>query len=128
VTGGSGEVGGGGRPNQPNGCIQICLVGGPGRQISDPPCTDPDQTIGTGGTDENGNFVDSMGNPGIPVSPNLEPSDCIYGYDNCLDAVGPVTCVLPTAGAPALPRSGILIALGALLLVAFRALLYRSRV
>jgi hypothetical protein len=74
--------------------------------------------IGSGGTDANGNFIDAMGNPGIPVSPELGEGDCVYPYDQCEDELGAVSCIEPTAPAPALSRVGLGVVVSLLVLIA----------
>lgn len=109
VEPGDDRVFGRGAPDQPNGCIQICLIGGLTGMPQDPPCTAPDQVLGAGGTDAAGMFIGPDG-PGIPITPPLENGDCIYAFDNCLDRLGNVSCAFEPAPTPTLSRLSLFVA------------------
>jgi hypothetical protein len=102
------------------------MVGGPNQMAADPPCQDPDSILTTGGADENGNFIDEMGQPGISLPEELENADCIYPYDVCLDRVGPVVCAFEAAAAPLLCPAQAGACLTILMLIAWRGVRRRS--
>lgn len=65
-------------------CIQIWEAG-PNRVADTPPGNVDDVLLGTGGTDENGNFVATDGTPGIPVSPPLHGGQLLFAVDVCAE-------------------------------------------
>jgi hypothetical protein len=98
------------------GVLQICLIGGPANMPSVPPCTDPDQVIGTGMVEPDGSFE-------VILTVPLELNDCIYA--TCGGLVGPVECLYPPAPAPALSPRSLALAIGVLCSIALLALLRR---
>jgi hypothetical protein len=96
------------------GTVQICLIGGPVKNMpSVPPCTDPDQLIGTDVVQPNGEFD-------VMLLAPLELNDCVYA--TCGGLVGPVQCLIPPAPAPALSPRALTLGVGVLGLVALSAL------
>jgi len=98
-------------------CILIYEAGANGSPDSPPGSVD-DVLLGTGGTDENGQFVDVSENPGIGLSRPLRFDDRIFAYDQCADLVSGVRGVpvpLPVASlAHLLALIGILVAVASM--------------
>jgi hypothetical protein len=63
-------------------CIAIFEVG-PNGNPDNPPGSIDDELLGTGGTDENGVFVDAMSNPGIPLTRQVREGDRVFAVDVC---------------------------------------------
>jgi len=104
-----GSVSGSGSP----GCnlIQICKIGGGSVTPSTPPCDAPDTLIGSGPANASGQFS-------IAIAPPLQNRECIYAFDTCTVLASAVRCAVAPAPASALSERGVLLAVGALGLVA----------
>ncbi|MEO8605044.1 MAG: hypothetical protein ABI629_20925 [bacterium] len=111
---GDSRIFGSGAPRPtPNSCIEICLAATPAMP-SVPPCSGADLLLGSGGTNSSGQFVDSGGAPGIPLSAPLANGQCVYAFDTCADERSAIACARLPAPAPALSTFGLGLA-GALL-------------
>jgi hypothetical protein len=105
-------------------CIEIYSVG-PNGVPDDPPGSVDDISLGPGGTDADGNFVDAADMPGIGVSPALKADDRIFAVDMCEGLRGAVVHVLfPVA---TLSPSALVLAVLLLVLVAALHLAGRGR-
>lgn len=93
-------------------CIGIFAAGANGAPDAPPGSVD-DELLGSGGTDINGNLVDAMDNPGIPLSRPLRPGDRVFVADLCEGLVGAVA-VIRVSAAPVLSVY-LLAVMGALL-------------
>jgi hypothetical protein len=93
-------------------CIQIWDAG-PNGVPDDPPGSIDDVLLGTGGTDENGNFVAPDGTFGIPVMPPLHGGQRIFAVDVCADLA---STVIETVITPAPVLSPALLGVFAILL------------
>lgn len=115
---GSRRVFGMGTPNAipGNTCISIFAVGANGAP-DNPPGSVDDELLGTGGTDANGIFVDTTGNPGIALSRPLRVGERIFAADGCQGLVGQVATASISTAAPTLSPVALVLMVGLLALV-----------
>lgn len=127
VAPGSTRVFGVGTPNAipGNTCIAIYAVG-PNGVPDHPPGSVDDVLLGTGGTNANGLFVDTTGNPGIPLSSPLSLGERIFAADVCQGLAGQVTTVSRPTTAPTLSPVALVLMVGLLALVGCWSLRARS--
>lgn len=117
---GATRVFGAGSPGLPPGGILICSAG---LNSQFDHCGGDDVVLGSGGTDENGNFESS---PGIGVTA-LVAGDVVCPFDVPHALPGACQIVANIPNAPALDRRGLALAAGLLALVGFFALSRRRR-
>jgi hypothetical protein len=96
-------------------CISIYAAGANGVPDA-PPGSIDDEFLGAGGTDVDGNLVDGSEHPGIMLNRPLTARDELFAFDSCTNRAGAVT--VTSRAAPLLSRSGQLLALVLLLVVA----------
>ena len=96
-------------------CISIYSVGANG--VPDvPPGSIDDELLGTGGTDVDGNLVDTSDQPGIMLNRPLGAHEQIFAFDSCTNRIGAAVPV--SARAPLLSKTGQLLAVVMLFFVA----------